>query len=384
MSADRFTEVTHQSWFSRIANAIKGILVGLVLFVVSFPLLFWNEGRAVQADRTLREGGKAVVSVTADRVDPGNAGKLIHVTGRATTDATVTDPTFGVSANALQLTRCVEMYQWEEKTSSTSEKKLGGGTDTTTTYSYTKVWTDRTVDSSSFKSPADHQNPGSAPYESATWTATPVSLGAFYLTPGQVGRIGGATPLPVGTNAVVPPEQAGKARLTSTGVYLGKDPTAPQIGDVRITFRVVMPTEVSVLARQIDATFEPYHTKAGGTVDLLTAGLHSADAMIASARHSNQVLTWILRLVGFLVMLFGLNLVLKPLQVLADVLPILGTIVGMGTGLVAFLVASMLSLLTITLAWIFYRPLVGISILVVIAGLAFFLRQKLAQAKKPA
>ena len=48
MSDDRFTEVTQQSWFSRITGAVKGILVGLVLFVVSFPLLFWNEGRAVQ------------------------------------------------------------------------------------------------------------------------------------------------------------------------------------------------------------------------------------------------------------------------------------------------------------------------------------------------
>jgi hypothetical protein len=61
-----FTESTTQSWFSRIGNAIKGVLVGLVLFVVSFPLLFWNEGRAVQAYMGLAEGKNSVVSVPAD------------------------------------------------------------------------------------------------------------------------------------------------------------------------------------------------------------------------------------------------------------------------------------------------------------------------------
>ena len=49
----RFQEVTHQSWFSRIGRAIKGVVVGLVMFAVSFPLLFWNEGRAVRRYKTL-------------------------------------------------------------------------------------------------------------------------------------------------------------------------------------------------------------------------------------------------------------------------------------------------------------------------------------------
>ena len=91
MSEDSFTEVTHESWFSRIGGAIKGFLVGLLLFVVAFPLLFWNEGRAVKRYKTLKEGGGAVVSVTSESVDPDNAGKLIHTTGKADTDATLTD-----------------------------------------------------------------------------------------------------------------------------------------------------------------------------------------------------------------------------------------------------------------------------------------------------
>ena len=66
MSHDHFTEVTSQSWFSRIGGAFKGILVGLVLFVLAFPILFLNEGRAVTTYKALKEGGSSVISVAAD------------------------------------------------------------------------------------------------------------------------------------------------------------------------------------------------------------------------------------------------------------------------------------------------------------------------------
>ena len=39
----------------------------------------WNEGRAVRTAESLEEGAGAVVSVPADAVDPGNEGKLVHV-----------------------------------------------------------------------------------------------------------------------------------------------------------------------------------------------------------------------------------------------------------------------------------------------------------------
>ena len=98
MSQDRFKEVTRQSWFSRIGGAVMGVLVGLVLFVLAFPLLFWNEGRAVTTYKTLQEGGNIVVSVAADKVDPSNAGRLINLTELADPQAPQTHPDFGVTA----------------------------------------------------------------------------------------------------------------------------------------------------------------------------------------------------------------------------------------------------------------------------------------------
>ena len=46
------TEVTSQSWFQRIGSALMGVLLGIVLFLVSFPVLFINEGRAVKTAKS--------------------------------------------------------------------------------------------------------------------------------------------------------------------------------------------------------------------------------------------------------------------------------------------------------------------------------------------
>ncbi len=116
--ADTYREVSSQSWFGRLGQSIKSVLVGLVIFVVSFPLLYWNESRAVRTARSLEEGAGSVINVGSDRVDPTRENKLVHVSGDVTTPATLTDSDFGVSVNALVLIRHVEMFQWLE-----SEKK---------------------------------------------------------------------------------------------------------------------------------------------------------------------------------------------------------------------------------------------------------------------
>jgi hypothetical protein len=91
--------------------------------------------------------------------------------------------------------------------------------------------------------------------------------------------------------------------------------------------------------------------------------------MFRRKKHSEQTLTWILRGVGFLVMFIGFLLIGGPLSALAGVLPSLEDIVSAGVGLVALALAVPPTLITIALAWIAYRPLVG-GVLIV-AGVAF-------------
>jgi hypothetical protein len=382
VSEDSFTEVTHESWVSRVGGALKAVLFGLVLFVIAFPLLFWNEGRAVKRYKTLSEGGGVVVSVTSDNVDTANEGKLIHVTGKADTDAILSDPVFGVSANALKLKRTVEMYQWKETSQSKTKKTIGGGTETVRTYTYGKTWTDKPISSTGFKEAANHRNPPSIPYESTQQIAHGATLGAYNLSSSLVDKIDSLEPLPVGSDTPLPASLKNKANVFDGKFHFGADPASPQVGDIRVKFQFVRPTEVSIIAKQAGSTFEPYRTEAGGEIELLQTGTHSAGAMIQDAQESNKILTWILRLVGLMAIWIGLSMILRPLSVVADVLPILGDIVGAGTGIISFLLASILSLLTISIAWVVYRPVLGVLLMAVSAGLIMGVMAKLKSAKK--
>ncbi len=370
---DSFSEASSEGWLSRIGKAIVAIPIGLLVFALSFVLLFWNEGRSVRTARDLAEGKSSVVSVESGRVDPADEGKLVHVTGEATTTETLKDPRFPVSARALQLRRVVQIYQWEEKSERRFRRKLGGGEETVTTYSYNKKWSDRPIDSSRFKKPEGHRNPPSRPVEAWTGRAEAATLGAFKLPPDLVGRIGGGEPLAVGEAELdaLPDDLKGKAKLDGGRFTLGGDPARPEVGDQTVAFEQVRPQVVSLLARQEGDTFRPYTTRSGGSIERIQVGTASAGEMFASAEAENRVLTWILRAVGFILMGVGLMMVLSPLSVLADVVPILGSIVGAGTAFVAFGVAAVLSLVTIALGWIAYRPVVGIALLV-LAGAVMF------------
>ena len=365
-----FTVVTNQSWFSRIGQSIKSVLVGLVLFIASFPVLYWNEARAVRTANSLEEGAGAVVSVQADRVDPGSEGKLVHLSGEVTTAATLTDEDFGVSANALQLVRTVSMYQWIEEEKSEEKKKLGGGTETVTTYTYKKGWSEDAVDSSSFTHPEGHENPGELPVASQTLTADPITLGAFTLSEPVVAQIGGAKDLPVNAEAAatIPEEYKERLHVAQDRFYMGANPASPQVGDARISFEVIPIGPRSIVARQVGDTFESYQAKAGDAILLVDEGIASAEGMFATAQAENQTLTWILRAVGALLMFLGLLMVFKPIAVFGDVVPLIGTMLGAGLGIFSFLIAASLSLLTIAVSWIVVRPVLGLVLLALALG----------------
>ncbi len=376
-----YTEVTTESWGSRLGSSIKSVLVGLVLFVISFPLLFWNEGRAVQTAKSLSEGAAAVVSVPADKVDALKEGRLVHTSGLATTDEVLKDPAFNVSAKALKLSRDVEMYQWEETKKSETKKNVGGSTTTQTTYDYRQTWSSRAINSGSFKQPEGHRNPGSLPYSSNTLTAKNVTLGAFTLTAAQVEKISGSSRLAV--EAAAAEGLPTKASVSQGTLYLGADPASPQIGDTKVSFTSVAPTVVTLVAQQAGSSFAPFQTGAGDALLLVKDGQMTAAEIFKAAEADNEILTWILRVIGWVLMFAGLMAVFKPIAVFGDVVPFFGSMLGAGLGLFAFLVSMALSLLTLSVAWIFYRPLLGIALLIV-AGGALFGLIRLAAKKKAA
>ena len=391
------TEVQTESYFSRLGNSFKGIGGGLLLFLIAFPLLFWNEGRAVKRAKALETGAGAVVSVQADKVAPANEGKLVHVTAKADTKDVLTDPLFKISSTAIRLERRVEMYQWKQNESSKTEKQLGGGTKKTTVYTYEKVWSDKPVNSAYFKE-AGHENPG-FPFESEKLRANHVTLGDFLLNDSLVDRLGDSRKLPVPADYKLPAALSGKSdaayvhvsRKSSAPSQVSQEQpadnagdaaqTEPAIGDLRISWYAVVPHEVSSVARQTGKTFSAYPV-GSESILLIADSVQSAEAMFQSAQSANSAMTWFLRIAGLVMMYVGLSCVLRPLSVLMDVIPFLGDLIGAGISLISFLIALPCTLVTIAVAWIYYRPLLGIGLLVVAAALIVFLFRKKAESHK--
>lgn len=380
--SDSYTEVTSQNWFSRIGESIKGILFGIIVIPLMIVLLWWNEGRAVTTANSLKEGAAAVVDVAADQVDPANDKKLVHLTAEATTAEGTLDDAFGIEVPALRLDRSVEIYQWEQDEKTEKREKVGGTEETISTYSYAKKWVDQPIDSSGFKKPAGHENTGELVVDNKSFPAADAKLGAFNLPVSMIAALPGAITHVV-KEADLPDEVKKEARVSAGKLYYGADPAKPQIGDQRVMFEIVKPGTFSILAAQLGETFGSYQTKAGDALSRIEAGASSAEVMFKNAESENAIVTWLVRFLGFLFMAFGFMAIMRPLGVLGSVVPFIGSIIGVGTGLIAFVLAGTISFLVIAIAWIFVRPLLGIVLLALAVG-GFIYMRKLAAGSKVA
>jgi hypothetical protein len=378
--SDSFSETSHEGCFERLKNAIVGVGIGVLMFFGSFVVLWWNEGNSVRTMAAIAEGREAVREVEASRVDSANQGKLIHLSDMATSESTLEDRTFGVRVEkSLLLERTVEMYQWREEKETKSRKNLGGGKTKTTTYNYEKVWSDHVINSNNFKHKDGHINPSSMAYQSQELVGA-AKIGAFDLPETLVREVNARENLP----------QSGQPRAGPAGLetrdgylYLASGQVSGSggagIGDLRISFKVLKPLVVSLIAKQTGQSLEPWRTSVGQDLYRIFDGKLNAPAIFDRLEQENSIMTWVLRAVGAALMFFGLLLILNPLSVMADVVPFVGDLVGMGLALASGLVTLVLASTTIALAWLFYRPLFAIPLLL----LAGFGLSMLLKARKP-
>jgi hypothetical protein len=373
--SDVFTETTSRGFFSRLGGSFLGILIGPLAIVAAVALLWWNEGRAVEAIVGLNAAANQTVEASADAVSPGNEGKLIHVVGAATANGPIADSDLGVNFPAqVAVARTVEMYQWRERSQSQTQNNLGGSQTTTTTYTYKLEWTDTPVDSSTFHHPEGHANPA-MPFRSQTYSASDAKLGAYALDSGTLRLLNLSQPL-------APDAPAG---WTKNGGQLFKgDPAAPKAGDLRVGYAgLPSGTTISVLAAQSHSGFGAFVTANGYSVDLAAVGNAPAATMIANEKRAESTFTWILRGVGAFLMFLGFALFLGPISTFASLVPFLGGIVRGAVGFISFVLAVPITLTVIALAWIAYRPLIGGGLLVA-AFAAFYGLSRWHAARRPA
>lgn len=411
-----YTKTTTTSYGTRVSNSFKGIGTGFVLFIIGTCLLWWNEGNAVKNAKALEEAqGVAVHVDNVDDFDPSLVGQLIHATAQTQTDDELVDPEFAYSAQAIKLSRDVEYYQYVENSSSTTKDKLGGSQETTTTYTYKKKWTSRPVDSNDFEDPAyQGTNFTRIEFEDQHQIAENVSFGGYRLCQSLINSISGEVPAKLNIDETIlrawnanlsrqiddpatarmaaeaarmAAETAEADDSTSTEdvvindnrfpyvhvsknvVYFGKDPKVPEIGDVRVTITQVNPGLASVIAKVNDTVLEPFVAKNKKRIGLIRMGNVSMEEMFAQQEQTNTMWLWVLRVIGTLLVIGGLKGIFDILSTVLKVLPFLSNIMNWGVGLICNIIGIAWSLIIIAIAWIFYRPVVGISILVIMGAI---------------
>lgn len=455
------TEYEEEGYCERLGNSLGCVIVGIILFIGMFPLLYWNEGQAVQIYNTLKEGEAITISIDdpSATIDPLNNNKLIHVSdmlssasASSSSGSELIDPIFGVSSNTimmggatttisndnttsssstttagsgsvvsdvadiLKLRRNVMMYQWKEVKRTTSRKTGAGTTVKETTYSYTKEWEDSIIDSNRFeKQSSQHQNPNTfGSYQPLILSQDPIYLGN-YIVPNDfvTNQINWYTPVrndnnndnnaAVSTSNILDTSiknsnsvtqfdnnDIGDGSSRGSGFYISSSgstatnpPTLrPQIGDVIVTFQYVPATEATIVAQQKEvnndnnnnkaggADLVPYESKYGSEVYVFRQGYYTVAEIYEQERDANAFRTWILRFVGYVGMGLGIYLCCSPLEVLTDIIPIVGELVSCGIMLVACPIATFFAGLTISIAWLIHHPIIGIVVLVVICAVS--------------
>ena len=139
--------------------------------------------------------------------------------------APVRDPDFGVEAAAIALERRVEMYQWVE---------VEGGA----TPRYALQWRAGLVDSTAFREPRGHANPSEFPIVGARWQSATVTLDGHPVDPAAFARSEGWRPLRPDP-ARLPPNMAVSFGPDGEGLTSAGDPADPQLGDVRLRWRIL-------------------------------------------------------------------------------------------------------------------------------------------------
>jgi len=269
------TVTSSQSFFGRLKDSITGFVIGIIMLVFSFPVLWFNESRAARMESLLSIGRSQARSVTGAVSDQDSRNWLVHLNGEPMKSAAkVSDDRFDASFadDCVRLRSSVEVFQVIEHEEKKEREKFGGGKETVTTFRYSEQWSSQWHDSSTYNE-RSRQNSKPSGLELGTKVKECGRVeygGGFLLSAELVQQCDDFKPAQERLGA--------KARLlkgscefslSPDGYYYhrvggqqGRDVPA-QVGDARVKLEYVPDGPATVLALQVESselrdTFMPY------------------------------------------------------------------------------------------------------------------------------
>lgn len=376
------------------------------MFIISFPVLWYNEKRGVKIAQLIDEGLEECVEINDGKLDSNNNGKLICVHGQIKPESNLLDEEIGISIeNGIVLKRIVEIYQ-------SVERRDGDN------YIYEKKWCSHEVSSDSFdviEERGKNENKTKRLFSNQEFYLNPAMVGDYKLNQELKTQL-----IPDKTEFIFNNKNLKKDEIESkTGKHIfisencifiqrKNDQEKLRLGDHKITYKYLLgPKNYTVVGLQKGENFESYYGKANQnnmeyqSIEMINKNEDnrlnenliedhqkniSEKGICSSIKNifekSIKILwifegniplkvcfdqklseesrnTWILRLVGFLMMTFGVYFFFAPLMAIFNWIPILGTLISILFFIFSLSVGISFSLITISIAWFFYRPIIG-------------------------
>lgn len=351
------TEVTNVSYFSKIKNALVGVLFGCLMVGGSVWGLFSNEGRV---DLSIL-AQDAVQTFSQSELDDNN-GELVVLTGDVELDNVLEDEIVALE-DALVLNKKMEAYAWVEDAKTETKTNTGGSDTRTTTYTYSKEWVTNVQDSSKFKEANLHENP-EVSLQNDTFRAASFGIeGVSFETEGLR--------LPPANESVIDELTLKDDFYVIDGefIYDGFGTVnEPEIGDVRISYTGIPSLGRVSLFGVWDSNLESV-TPFIGKRDAKLFGLYRGDATTAKETMHKEYTTakWGMRIGMLLLMFAGFSLILAPFHTILDVIPMFGRLGKSVVGLISFFLTIVIGGVVILLGKVWYSWV----IILVLLGLGF-------------
>ncbi|NEO82983.1 MAG: hypothetical protein F6J87_01795 [Spirulina sp. SIO3F2] len=369
--ADRYTKTETTGWFGRIGRSFVGVILGLLLFFGSFALIYINEGRT-----DFSKLARKSVEIALEGATEKAQGKVVSTTGAITTTETIGDNEFLKSDTYLAFWREVEMFAWEENSSSETTKNTGGSETTETTYTYSKAWSSSPENSSFFEVPDGHENP-ELTIEDEYGAAQQMTIGVYQLRGDRLTLPQPDAPLKPSPETI---EVNDDIALDGDYLFQGAGTlSAPEIGDVRIQYYTLPSGANLTVFGQLEGNnaINPHVNRRQETFYRALDG--TRQEAIAELKNEYKAALWIFRIVGFFMMWFGLMLVAEPLGVFLDFFPFVGSIFRSVSGIASFGVTFLLWSATVIISILLHNIVALIAAVIVIFGAWFGVRRLISK-----
>lgn len=302
--------------FDELSKWYKEVIVGLFLLLVAIVVLYRNEGVVAQRYQMLDELKTNIVSVWSEKASIYNENLLLHVIGEVEAQDPIIDEEYGIISNeAIKMRRVVSMYQWNENIDDSVKNK--------TQYFYTKLRSQKPIDSSRFHEPWYNNPPFPKSIATKEQAAQNVYLGDFALWKDIFKSMKDYELLALTDSHLVSTLWSWSAswtqndRIVQENTMIQKQnetSTGFEIGDLSISFQIVPEWVYTIVAKQSKGSLLSHDASKWEKKFFVKRGEHSPAQMFAEMTQMNiMAMRWI-RVFGIFTVFVAVMLILRPIS----------------------------------------------------------------------